>query len=130
FFFFSSRRRHTRFSRDWSSDVCSSDLVPVPEHAGATRTVRLTLRFFQYQRGKSFHAEFPGRFALRQRAALRVLSQAPVHTVFARRTVVSAFAVERERSAGQRPGSIDADHSDHLSTAEHPDQPRYGKLRL
>src|SRR2546429_2740926 len=30
FFFFSSRRRHTRCSRDWSSDVCSSDLV-VPE---------------------------------------------------------------------------------------------------
>src|SRR5690606_35394723 len=27
-FFFSSRRRHTRFSRDWSSDVCSSDLLP------------------------------------------------------------------------------------------------------
>src|SRR5690606_39514569 len=25
--FFSSRRRHTRFSRDWSSDVCSSDLT-------------------------------------------------------------------------------------------------------
>src|SRR2546427_1452588 len=35
FFFFSSRRRHTRFDCDWSSDVCSSDLVggvahPVP----------------------------------------------------------------------------------------------------
>src|SRR5690606_39335679 len=30
-FFFSSRRRHTRFSRDWSSDVCSSDLHNV-EH--------------------------------------------------------------------------------------------------
>src|SRR5256884_2651074 len=30
-FFFSSRRRHTRCSRDWSSDVCSSDLgQPVP----------------------------------------------------------------------------------------------------
>src|SRR5690606_39817938 len=27
FLFFSSRRRHTRFSRDWSSDVCSSDLL-------------------------------------------------------------------------------------------------------
>src|SRR6266436_7501390 len=27
-FFFSSRRRHTRCSRDWSSDVCSSDLHP------------------------------------------------------------------------------------------------------
>src|SRR2546422_10765353 len=31
FFFFSSRRRHTRCSRDWSSDVCSSDL-----HGGFT----------------------------------------------------------------------------------------------
>src|SRR5205809_8012913 len=30
FFFFSSRRRHTRCSRDWSSDVCSSDLVGDP----------------------------------------------------------------------------------------------------
>src|SRR5438270_9421407 len=28
-FFFSSRRRHTRFDCDWSSDVCSSDLEPV-----------------------------------------------------------------------------------------------------
>src|ERR1022692_2836178 len=28
FFFFSSRRRHTRLQGDWSSDVCSSDLVP------------------------------------------------------------------------------------------------------
>src|SRR5688572_32701338 len=27
FFFFSSRRRHTRFDCDWSSDVCSSDLT-------------------------------------------------------------------------------------------------------
>src|SRR3989442_2218340 len=27
FFFFSSRRRHTRCGRDWSSDVCSSDLL-------------------------------------------------------------------------------------------------------
>src|SRR2546422_8885092 len=30
FFFFSSRRRHTRCSRDWSSDVCSSDLGSRP----------------------------------------------------------------------------------------------------
>src|SRR2546430_16054544 len=28
-FFFSSRRRHTRFDCDWSSDVCSSDLIHV-----------------------------------------------------------------------------------------------------
>src|SRR5438105_9380460 len=32
-FFFSSRRRHTRSTRDWSSDVCSSDLV-VNKHRG------------------------------------------------------------------------------------------------
>src|SRR2546429_5382857 len=30
-FFFSSRRRHTRCSRDWSSDVCSSDLYLIAE---------------------------------------------------------------------------------------------------
>src|SRR5690606_40297684 len=36
-FFFSSRRRHTRFSRDWSSDVCSSDLV----NGGADNRSRL-----------------------------------------------------------------------------------------
>src|SRR5438067_6916244 len=30
FFFFSSRRRHTRSKRDWSSDVCSSDLPGGP----------------------------------------------------------------------------------------------------
>src|SRR5256884_776330 len=38
FFFFSSRRRHTRCSRDWSSDVCSSDLsaLGVGERVGNT----------------------------------------------------------------------------------------------
>src|SRR5690625_5251718 len=30
YFFFSSRRRHTRWPRDWSSDVCSSDLIVGP----------------------------------------------------------------------------------------------------
>src|SRR2546422_681188 len=35
FFFFSSRRRHTRCSRDWSSDVCSSDLYLIPRDVAA-----------------------------------------------------------------------------------------------
>src|SRR6266536_5042356 len=39
FFFFSSRRRHTRSTRDWSSDVCSSDLLDV-DLAGAAAAVR------------------------------------------------------------------------------------------
>src|SRR5699024_10815888 len=33
YFFFSSRRRHTRSKRDWSSDVCSSDLLPIGDEA-------------------------------------------------------------------------------------------------
>src|SRR5438876_1296536 len=40
-FFFSSRRRHTRWTGDWSSDVCSSDLerVPQPHHAVARHRI-------------------------------------------------------------------------------------------
>src|SRR2546421_5892672 len=40
FFFFSSRRRHTRSDRDWSSDVCSSDLVLVGWRAITTLPVQ------------------------------------------------------------------------------------------
>src|SRR5215510_16571455 len=36
FFFFSSRRRHTRWPRDWSSDVCSSDLLALVGLMAAT----------------------------------------------------------------------------------------------
>src|SRR5690349_22948133 len=39
FFFFSSRRRHTRSLRDWSSDVCSSDLGAVQVQSGPARRV-------------------------------------------------------------------------------------------
>src|SRR4030042_2360269 len=41
FFFFSSRRRHTRCSHDWSSDVCSSDLIhsdSYPEGYGGSQS--------------------------------------------------------------------------------------------
>src|SRR2546421_3586946 len=37
FFFFSSRRRHTRSDRDWSSDVCSSDLKRFPQQNAPCR---------------------------------------------------------------------------------------------
>src|SRR2546430_6315858 len=39
FFFFSSRRRHTIFDCDWSSDVCSSDLVDDGETANTQMAV-------------------------------------------------------------------------------------------
>src|SRR6266496_6798751 len=41
FFFFSSRRRHTRSLRDWSSDVCSSDLSPVNQRVAVGMLKRL-----------------------------------------------------------------------------------------
>src|SRR2546427_9102076 len=37
-FFFSSRRRHTRFDCDWSSDVCSSDLAAPPIPSATTKS--------------------------------------------------------------------------------------------
>src|SRR5690606_39323581 len=58
-----SRRRHTRFSRDWSSDVCSSDL-PVPDKV-ADIELRLLLEAL-YQR---YHYDFRSyaRSSLRRR---------------------------------------------------------------
>src|SRR5215813_3834246 len=43
FFFFSSRRRHTRCGRDWSSDVCSSDLQLVLERHDRLEATRVSL---------------------------------------------------------------------------------------
>src|SRR2546422_1819057 len=42
FFFFSSRRRHTRCSRDWSSDVCSSDLFSAYYNEALGSTCQVT----------------------------------------------------------------------------------------
>src|SRR5207249_12307999 len=57
FFFFSSRRRHTRSKRDWSSDVCSSDL-PVRDVLEALALERAEER--------DRHLRAGGRFALGQ----------------------------------------------------------------
>src|SRR6266536_5355554 len=46
FFFFSSRRRHTRSTRDWSSDVCSSDLAGKDAEASDAAVL---LRLFERQ---------------------------------------------------------------------------------
>src|SRR5690554_8185696 len=43
FFFFSSRRRHTRCGRDWSSDVCSSDLENYTTDVTASPDKRITI---------------------------------------------------------------------------------------
>src|SRR2546430_5221206 len=56
FFFFSSRRRHTRFDCDWSSDVCSSDLEPTVVifddlHWADAQSVALFERLAEYGSG-------------------------------------------------------------------------------
>src|SRR5712664_3804097 len=50
FFFFSSRRRHTRSDRDWSSDVCSSDLLPAQAWGEKSGTVTNSERRISRQR--------------------------------------------------------------------------------
>src|SRR4051812_50149281 len=54
FFFFSSRRRHTRLTCDWSSDVCSSDLH------GVGRLLDLLHQLAAAGRGEQHHGEAAG----------------------------------------------------------------------
>src|SRR5207247_6216746 len=49
-FFFSSRRRHTRSTRDWSSDVCSSDLVRSSQLDALVEGGNLRASFAKYVR--------------------------------------------------------------------------------
>src|SRR5688572_30493734 len=70
-FFFSSRRRHTRFDCDWSSDVCSSDLtagVHEPQHAmpEITASTPISLNFFANVAIASFSSQI-GRASCRER---------------------------------------------------------------
>src|SRR5260370_4956249 len=48
FFFFSSRRRHTRFKCDWSSDVCSSDLAIQIFSIGTSRFIVHPMKTLTY----------------------------------------------------------------------------------
>src|SRR5204862_630371 len=54
YFFFPRRRRHTRSLRDWSSDVCSSDLVRVPRIDTSLSTRRVLVS--EYVEGERFEA--------------------------------------------------------------------------
>src|SRR3712207_7359193 len=58
-FFFSSRRRHTRYWRDWSSDVCSSDL---------DGSCRLLLRVAGHEEAQALEGEALHRFRGRETA--------------------------------------------------------------
>src|SRR5882762_4708224 len=73
FFFFSSRRRHTRFKCDWSSDVCSSDLTSVRESG------------YEFQRGyvRADYVHFCESPLCATRIEVELLDQRPVYGEFA-----------------------------------------------
>src|SRR5256885_5478341 len=64
-FFFSSRRRHTRLQGDWSSDVCSSDLLHIFAFSKRPGT-----------KAASLSNEVPGAIIKRRARELRALSEA------------------------------------------------------
>src|SRR3712207_7722351 len=57
FFFFSSRRRHTRYWRDWSSDVCSSDLALGAEGGKKVGTVIIVVLYDAARMEVAAHGE-------------------------------------------------------------------------
>src|SRR3989475_5436813 len=70
FFFFSSRRRHTRFDCDWSSDVCSSDLQVIQVNALQLPQSQEYLFFERLLRSQPFQL-LDGNFAARERRNVR-----------------------------------------------------------
>src|SRR5207245_5460284 len=102
FFFFSSRRRHTRCYRDWSSDVCSSDLTarsslgllkcterasradeptpaPIPPMADRLGPSRLCARARRLRAGPGGHLGIAARDARADRHAARDGAQGRPH---------------------------------------------------
>src|SRR6266542_3028540 len=86
FFFFSSRRRHTRCYRDWSSDVCSSDL---PDRR--RRRKRLFRRFERKRPMELWQLDVTGGARLEDRRELKVVTGVDDHSRFC----VLAVVVER-----------------------------------
>src|SRR5205809_1098458 len=101
-FFFSSRRRHTMCSRDWSSDVCSSDLLLLLL-AALTRSARRVKAANKSSNardksGKQEQRRQPGQMVNRNRFASRVKPKI-------RRSAKSARSEERRVGKGRREAS-------------------------
>src|SRR5690606_40933087 len=89
--FFSSRRRHTRFSRDWSSDVCSSDLQGfevAQARLGGGRVHHAMRTVGKCQRAFDMMAE-------------RALSRTTQGETLARKQLVQQFIRSEERRVGK-----------------------------
>src|SRR2546430_17528274 len=102
FFFFSSRRRHTRFDCDWSSDVCSSDLVST-DH-GRT-TVKVVLPHSGHGGEADLHVQVPKDSELTVSAGSGVVTTARVTGVLRLYTVSGCYTAQLCRS-GPEPQSL------------------------
>src|SRR5216683_6127022 len=94
-FFFSSRRRHTRSDRDWSSDVCSSDLLRI---AGERRAYLL------------------GRLGHKMRSAVLSLQESARQAAFGRPELLEQL-YEQAQELGRRAAALEAAALDPKDTA-------------
>src|SRR5690606_40222058 len=91
------RRRHTRFSRDWSSDVCSSDLPALAGHQGDSRMLNRLLSTKPMEPAPHVDAGEPVEGSLQGEATLR-------RTLTARQLVLLGVGAVIGRSEERRVG--------------------------
>src|SRR5690606_39476613 len=100
-FFFSSRRRHTRFSRDWSSDVCSSDLWDMTLSGELAPHVWFTLRNLLVGLGFGAVGGVAAAWGLYKAPRLAALLEGPL-VVFQTRSEERRVGKERRRRGSER----------------------------
>src|SRR5260370_18857028 len=87
-FFFSSRRRHTRFKCDWSSDVCSSDLPP-------RSTLFLSFPLYQHRLDNLKREMYFATVGRIKYQVLRIATHAPCHALISLDEIGRASCRER-----------------------------------
>ena len=108
-FFFSSRRRHTRFTSDWSSDVCSSDLEETlldeynsNNYSGSLQQPLFRLdRWFQFRQGKALTQSATAEFAYQQQETMIRVATSYFDVLYAKDSL-SAAKAEVEAIGRQR----------------------------
>src|SRR5256886_14082657 len=110
FFFFSSRRRHTRFDCDWSSDVCSSDLDSIVISLGTQHSFPLD-EVFRYLNSKTVRD-----------LLVQALLDAPMFTIRWRWNATRSLAVPRFRGGSKLAAPLQRMESENLLAAVFPDQ--------
>src|SRR3712207_7792944 len=101
FFFFSSRRRHTRYWRDWSSDVCSSDLVEQITAEGVFMRVQVrATNADQWRVGRELRMRLKERFAAEGIRTPTPLLRSEEHTpeLQSRQYLVRRLLLEKKNS--------------------------------